>query len=163
MGRTALYAGSFDPLTLGHLDIVERASLLFDNIVIGVVANPSKKSLFTLEERVAMVRKICEPIGNVRVERFQGLLADYVNANRFDAVIRGLRNTTDYEYEQQMAHINDKLYLHNTQTVFLISKPELSYISSSMVKEVASLGGDVSDWVPYDVKQALLDKYGRFY
>ena len=163
MERTALYAGSFDPLTLGHLDIIERASFLFDNLVVGVVANPGKTSLFTLEERVAMVREAVMNIPNVRVERFQGLLADYVNANHFDAVVRGLRNTKDFEYEIEMAHINDTQYKHNAQTVFLMTKPELSFVSSSMVKEVASLGGDIDSFVTNEVKNALFDKYRRNY
>lgn len=161
MDKVALYAGSFDPLTLGHLDIIERASLLFDRVVIGVVANPNKDCLFTLEERVYMVRHETMHLPNVIVERFSGLLADYVNAYRYDAVIRGIRDANDYDYERSMSLANEKLYKHNTDTVFLLSKPELSYISSSMVKEIASLGGDIKDFVTYDTMKAVNDKFRR--
>lgn len=160
MERTALYAGSFDPLTLGHLDIIERAAALYETLVVAVVANPDKSSLFSLDERVAMVRKACEGIGNVRVESFQGLLADYVNDNKFDAVIRGLRNNNDFAYELDMAHINATLY-DKAETVFLMTQPELSFVSSSMVKEVASLGGKIDGFVTEDIKNKLIDKYRR--
>ena len=160
MDRTALYAGSFDPLTLGHLNIIERAAGLYDTLVVAVVANPGKNSLFDLDERVAMVRKACEGIANVRVESFQGLLADYVNENKFDAVVRGLRNSKDYEYEMEMAHINAKLY-DKAETVFLMAQPELSYVSSSSVKEVASLGGNIDGWVTEDIREEVINKYRR--
>lgn len=160
MDRTALYAGSFDPLTLGHLDIIERAAALYDTVVVGVVANPGKSSLFSLDERVAMVCKACEGIANVRVESFEGLLADYVNKNKFDAVVRGLRSCADFEYEMDMAHINATLY-DSAETVFLMTKPELSFVSSSMVKEVASLGGKIDGFVTEDIKNQLINKYGR--
>ena len=161
MNRTAMYAGSFDPMTLGHMDIIERAAKLYDTLVVAVVVNPNKQFLFSLEEREEMVRRACAGISNVRVEHFEGLLADYVNANRFDAVVRGLRNSQDFECEIQMAQINDKLYKYNTQTVFLMTAPELSFVSSSAVREVASLGGDVDCFVNEDIKKALISKYGR--
>lgn len=160
MDRTALYAGSFDPLTLGHLNIIERAAGLYDTLVVAVVANPGKNSLFDLDERVAMVRKACEGIANVRVESFQGLLADYVNDNKFDVVVRGLRNSKDYEYEMEMAHINATLY-DKAETVFLMAQPELSYVSSSSVKEVASLGGNIDGWVTEDIREEVINKYRR--
>lgn len=156
----ALYAGSFDPLTLGHLDIIERAASIFDSVTVGVIVNPGKNSLFTLEERVQMVRNATAGISNVKVESFKGLLADYVNDQGFSAVVRGLRNSADFEYELQMANVNAKLYQNNTQTVFLMTSPELSYISSSMVREVASLGGNIESFVPAIVNTELIKKYG---
>lgn len=161
MSKTALYAGSFDPLTLGHLDIIKRSAKLFDKVVVAVVINPNKTSLFSPEERVKMISEACRDIDNISVDSFSGLLADYVNASKFDAVIRGVRNTTDYEYEQMMANINAGLYRFNTDTVFLMTKPELSYISSSAVKEVASLGGDISNFVTEDIKNEVISKYRR--
>ena len=161
MSKTALYAGSFDPLTLGHMDIIERAGELFDTVVVAVVANPDKTSLFTVDERLEMLRDVCKDMPGVKVDSFVGLLADYVNENKFDGVVRGLRNTTDFEYEEMMANVNADLYKNNTQTVFLMTKPELSYVSSSMVKEVASLGGDISGYVSKDIEEKVITKYRR--
>ncbi len=161
MGRTALFAGSFDPLTLGHLDIIERSAELFDTVVVAVVVNPNKNSLFSCEERVGMIEGACRDITNVKVDSFEGLLADYVNANKFDAVVRGLRNTTDFEYEEMMANVNAGLYRHGTETVFLMARPEHSYVSSSVVREVASLGGDISKYVTEDIKNEVISKYRR--
>ena len=156
----ALYAGSFDPLTKGHLNIIGRASLIFDELVVCVVDNPDKIGLFSIDERKLMVQRSCESISNVTVDSYVGLLADYVKKNSIDAVVRGLRNAVDFDYEMQMAHINEKLY-NNTQTVFLMTSPELSYVSSSMIREVASLGGDIDGWVTDDIKQSVYAKYGR--
>lgn len=161
MSKTALYAGSFDPLTLGHMDIIERACELFGTVVVAVVANPDKTSLFTVDERLEMLRDACKDMPGVKVDSFVGLLADYVNENKFDAIVRGLRNTTDFEYEEMMANVNADLYRNNTQTVFLMTKPELSYVSSSMVKEVASLGGDISGYVSKDIEEKVITKYRR--
>ncbi len=148
MIRTALYAGSFDPITCGHLDIIQRASHMFDVITVGILVNQSKTSLLTLEERKHIVEQVTAPLGNVQVEFFEGLLADYVNQKNFGAVIRGLRATTDFEYEIQMAQMNARLYTGNTETIFLMTDPRYSFISSSLIKEVASLGGDVTGLLP---------------
>lgn len=161
MSKTALFAGSFDPLTLGHLDIIERSSKLFDTVVVGVIANPNKTPMFSTEDRVNMISEACKSIANVRVDFFEGLLADYVNYNKFDVVIRGLRNTTDYEYEQMMANVNAGLYKCGTETVFLMTKPEHSFISSSVVRELASLGGDIGNYVTEDIKNEVISKYRR--
>ena len=118
MGNKALYSGSFDPMTNGHLDIIERASKMFDELIVGVIVNPNKNALFTKEERVAMIEEVTAHLPNVKVECFQGLLADYVNKNSFDAVVRGLRATTDFEYEIQMAQMNARLFNDGIESVF---------------------------------------------
>lgn len=148
MKRTAVYAGSFDPITNGHLDIIRRAAKMYDSLTIAIIANVSKKSFFTLEEREDIISRVIEDLPNVEVDRFSGLLADYVNEKGFSAVIRGLRATTDFEYEIQMAQMNARLYTEGTETVFLMTNPGYSFISSSLIKEVASLGGSVKGLVP---------------
>lgn len=148
MKQKAIYTGSFDPLTNGHMDIITRASKLYDKLVIGVIFNPSKKSMFTLEEREEMIRKVTKDLPNVEVDHFSGLLADYVNENKFDVVVRGLRATTDFEYEIQMAQMNARLYRDNVETIFLMTNPQYSFISSSMIKEVHSLNGCVDRLIP---------------
>ena len=158
---TAVYPGSFDPVTYGHIDIIRRASSLFDELVVGVIVNPAKTPLFTKEERVEMIREVTSDCPNVQVECFQGLLADYVNAGHFDAVVRGLRGIADFDYEFQMSQINAKLYLEGTETVFLMADPRYSFISSSMVREVASLGGSIESLVPEPVRSRTQAKYQR--
>ena len=148
MGKKALFTGSFDPLTNGHLDIIERASTMFDKLVVGVIMNPQKKSFFTLEEREKMIRKVTAHLPNVEVSHFSGLLADYVNENGFDVIVRGLRGTTDFEYELTMAHMNARLFNDNVDTVFLMTDPEYAFLSSSMAKEVHSLGGSIDGLIP---------------
>lgn len=157
--RKVLYAGSFDPITNGHLDIITRAARQCDRLVIGVISNPSKKnSYFSIEEREEMIRDVTVGIKNVEVDSFSGLLADYVNKNKFDAVIRGLRAITDFEYEIQMAQMNAMLYENNVETIFLMTNPNYSFISSNMVKEVHSLGGDVEGLVPEKVLDIMKQK-----
>jgi pantetheine-phosphate adenylyltransferase len=156
--RTALYAGSFDPITNGHLNIIERAARMFDQVTVGIVANQSKKPLLTLEERVDIVRRVTEGFSNIRVECFDGLLADFVNRNHFNAVIRGLRATADFEYEIQMAQMNARLYSGDTETVFLMTDPRFSFISSSLIKEVASLGGSVEGLLPEYANQIIKER-----
>lgn len=155
----ALYTGSFDPMTNGHLDIITRSSKMFDEMVVGVIVNPSKSPLFSKEERVEMIKNVTKNLKNVRVECFQGLLADYVNENEFDAVIRGLRATTDFEYEIQMAQMNARLFNKGIESVFLMTSPEYSFISSSMIKEVVSLNGSVDGLVPKEIQNAIKKKY----
>ena len=155
MGKKALYTGSFDPLTYGHLDMIQRAAKMFDELVVGVIANPAKKPLFTVEEREAMIRDVVGDIPNVRVDHFTGLLADYVNSEGFDIVVRGLRATTDFEYELQMAHMNARLFKDKVETIFLMTQPEYSFISSSMMKEVRSLGGNVEGLVPDKILKCM--------
>ena len=159
MKRTAVYAGSFDPLTNGHLDIIRRAAKMFDSLTVAVIVNVSKQPFLLLDERVDIIKNVTADIENVNVDCFSGLLADYVNKNGFSAVIRGLRATSDFENEIQMAQMNARLYTEGTETVFLMTDPRYSFISSSMIKEVAVLGGSVSglidDYTSKIIKQKL--------
>ena len=161
MSNKALYSGSFDPMTNGHLDIIERASKMFDELIVGVIVNPNKNALFTKEERVAMIEEVTAHLPNVKVDCFQGLLADYVNENGFDAVVRGLRATTDFEYEIQMAQMNARLVNDGIESVFLMTSPRYSFISSSMIKEVVSLGGCVKGLVPEYILEQIKEKYAK--
>lgn len=155
----ALYTGSFDPMTNGHLDIITRASKMFDKLVVGVIVNPNKKPLFTKEERVEMIEEAVADLGNISVECFEGLLADYVNKNQFNAVVRGLRATSDFEYEIQMAQMNACLFDKGIESVFLMTSPKYSFISSSMIKEVVSLNGCVDGLVPENILRRIKEKY----
>ncbi|MEG0829067.1 MAG: pantetheine-phosphate adenylyltransferase [Anaerovoracaceae bacterium] len=148
MNNKALYTGSFDPITNGHLDIINRAAKLYSKLVIGVICNPSKDSMFDLQERKIMIESATRHLSNVEVNHFTGLLADFVNENEFDVVVRGLRATTDFEYEIQMAQMNARLYYENVETIFLMTSPEYSFLSSSMIKEVHALGGTIEGLVP---------------
>ena len=156
MKTKALYSGSFDPPTMGHMDIITRAAKLYDELVIGVIGNLSKKSMFTLEEREEMLRETVKDFDNVTVDHFSGLLADYVNRNGFNVVVRGLRSATDFDYEIQMAQMNDRLFNDSVETVFLMTDPQYSYISSSVVKEVCSLGGCIDGLVPDEILKRMV-------
>jgi len=155
MKRKALYTGSFDPLTNGHLNIIERAARLYDELTVGIIVNPSKKSMFSLEEREQMIRDALRHLDHVTVDHFSGLLADYVNAGGFDVVVRGLRATVDFEYEIQMAQMNAKLFHETVETVFLMTDPQYSFISSSVMKEVHSLGGSIEGLVPDEILERM--------
>ncbi len=155
---TAIYPGSFDPLTNGHLDIIRRASRLFDKLIVTISTNSAKKTLFTHEERAALVREACSDIPNIEVEYFSGLLINYVKQSNARTIIRGLRAVTDFEYEFAMALMNKHLAA-DIETVFLATSEGYSFVSSSMVKEVFQLGGDVSDKVPPCVLKALKNMY----
>ncbi len=158
MKTKALYTGSFDPLTNGHYNIIERAAKLYDELTVGIIVNPSKKSMFTLDERELMIRETLKELPNVKVGNFSGLLADYVNDNDFNVVVRGLRAAMDFEYEIQMAQMNDRLFNEKVETVFLMTAPEYSFISSSMMKEVHSLGGSIEGLVPDEILKHMNDK-----
>lgn len=155
MKTKALYTGSFDPLTNGHLNIIKRAAKLYDELTVGIIVNPSKKCAFTLEEREKMISETLEDLKNVKVEHFSGLLADYVNKNGFNVVVRGLRAAMDFEYEIQMAQMNARLFDERVETVFLMTEPKYSFISSSMIKEVHSLGGCVRGLVPDEILKSM--------
>ena len=160
--RIAVCPGSFDPVTLGHLDIILRASKLFDNVIILVSVNPGKTASFTSEERVEMIRAVTSDIPNVETDVFDGLLADYVKKTGAIAIVKGLRAVSDFEYEFQMALTNKKLY-PDAETVFLTTKAENMYLSSSVVKQIASFGGDISHFVPPQIlgviKKRLIKNY----
>ena len=161
MPKKALYAGSFDPVTMGHLDIIRRAAKLCDELVVGVIRNPQKSSMFTEEERIEMIKLSTSDLPNVRVDAFSGLLADYVNSNDFDIVIRGLRGTTDFDSEIQMAQLHSILYNDKVETVFLMTSPEYSFISSSMVKEVYLLDGNVDRLVSREILEFMNSKFSK--
>jgi pantetheine-phosphate adenylyltransferase len=159
--KKALYAGSFDPLTCGHFDLIVRSAKLYDELVVGVINNPSKHPWFLAEERVSMIEESVKGLSNVRVDSFTGLLAEYVNENSFDVVIRGLRGNTDFDYEIQMAQMNARLYEGRVETIFHMSDPRFSFINSSMAKEVFSLGGNIEGLVPDAVFEAMKNKYNK--
>ncbi|MGD0555689.1 MAG: pantetheine-phosphate adenylyltransferase [Streptosporangiaceae bacterium] len=145
--------GSFDPVTNGHLDVVSRAAGLYDEVIVAVLVNITKKCLFTVDERLDMLREVTSHYGNVRVERFQGLLVDFCAANGISAVVKGLRAVSDFEYEMQMAQMNYQMA--KVETLFLTTNPQFSFLSSSLVKEIARYGGDVSGLVPETVLTRL--------
>lgn len=161
MIKKVLYAGSFDPITNGHLDLINRAAKLGDHLIVGVIENHSKKSFFTVEERVDMITTATSHIPNIEVDNFSGLLADYVRQNNVDVVVRGLRATMDFEYEIQMAQMNARLYNNGVETIFLMTSPDYSFVSSSIVKEVFMLNGNIKGLVPDTVLEYMERKCKR--
>ncbi len=155
--RTVIYPGSFDPLTNGHLDVIQRATKLFDKVIVAVARSESKHPLFTLEERVQMVSRAIRHLPQVEADAFDGLLMEYVERRGAHAVIRGLRAVSDFEFEFQLALMNRKLN-ERIETIFMMPKDTYTFLSSRIVKEIASLGGDVSAFVPAHVKTALAEK-----
>jgi len=141
--------GSFDPITFGHLDIIKRASELFDEVVIAVLVNTTKKTLFTVDERLEMIRDVTAELPNVRVDSWKGLLVDYCESHEVQAIVKGLRAVTDFDYELQMSQIN--LQLKGIETLFMATAPAHSFLSSSLVKEIATFGGDVSAYLPASI------------
>lgn len=152
----AVCPGSFDPPTLGHLDVIGRAAGLFDQIVVAVLINKKKTSLFSVEERIGMLREITAPYPNVSVDAFHGLLVDYCRAHDVRAIVKGLRAVTDFDYELQMAQMNQRL--SGVDTLFMPTNPEYSFLSSSLVKEVATYGGEVGHLLPPSVHSQLLER-----
>jgi pantetheine-phosphate adenylyltransferase len=160
--RKAIYPGSFDPITNGHLDVVQRAATLFDEVIVAVARDNNKSSLFSIEERVELLRETLDSLGltNVRVTAFEGLLVHFARQEKAAALVRGLRAVSDFEFEFQMALMNRKLD-PGLETMFLMPREELTYISSRIVKEIARLGGDVEMFVPHNVAIALRGKLGK--
>ena len=156
--RRAVYPGSFDPVTNGHLDVIERARKLFDEVIVAVAHNDEKQALFSLEERLQFLQDSIGKIDMVRIAQFDGLLVEFATAQRASAVIRGLRAVSDFEFEFQMALMNRKLET-DVETIFLMPKEEYTYLSSRIIKEIARLGGDVSSFVPPAVSKALVRKF----
>jgi pantetheine-phosphate adenylyltransferase len=155
--RTAIYPGSFDPLTNGHLDVIERAVKLFDRVVVAVARNEGKQPMFDLEERLDLVRGAIKNIPNVEADSFDSLLVDYVNQRNAQAIVRGLRAVSDFEFEFQLALMNRKLN-EKVETIFMMPKDTYTFLSSRIIKEIARLGGDISAFVPAHVRTALIEK-----
>lgn len=156
--KLGIYPGTFDPITNGHLDLIERGLRIFDEIIIAVAPSPKKQPLFTLEERLKLIREAVKDCKNMRIETFNGLLVDYARNRKGVAIIRGLRAVSDFEYELQMALMNRRLDM-NIETVFMMPSEEFSFLTSTIVKEVASFGGSVKGLVPDVVEKALKDKF----
>ena len=159
--KAAIYPGSFDPVTFGHLDIIRRAASIFDELTVSVLNNTQKTPLFSVEERVKILEKATKDLPNVKVDSFSGLLIDYAKRKDVHVAIRGLRAITDFEYELQIAQTNSKLSNGELDTMFLTTRLEYSYLSSSSVKEIAQFHGDVSQCVPDFVAELLYEKYGH--
>ncbi len=157
MGRKAVYPGTFDPVTYGHIDLIKRALKIFDRVIIAVAHNPEKNPLFTVEERIKMLRSVTKGLNGVIVEDFDGLVVDYVREKGASVVIRGLRMLSDFEYEFQMALTNRKL-AQDIETIFMMPSEQYSYLSSKLIKEAVALGADVKAFVPKFVKKALIEK-----
>jgi len=151
--RRVVCPGSFDPITNGHLDIIERASSLFDEVVIAVLVNQTKSSLFTVDERIEMIKEVTAKYKNVRVDSWSGLLVDFCKANQISTIVKGLRAVSDFDYELQMGQVN--LQLQGVETLFMATAPSHSFLSSSLVKEIASHGGDVSAYMPAAIVSKL--------
>ncbi len=158
--KRAIYPGSFDPITFGHLDIIDRSSGLFDEIIIAVLNNSKKNALFSVDERVSMIKELVKDRSNIRVASFQGLLVDFAKEMDAHIVIRGLRAVTDFEYELQIAQTN-KVEYPELETVFLTTSLNYSYLSSTIVREFAAYGGDISKFVPESVIRFIMEKYGN--
>jgi len=158
-GRTAVYPGTFDPITNGHLSIVNRALKIFDKLIIAILNNPQKEPLFSIEERIAMIKDVLKSKSNIEVDVFDGLLVDYVIEKKSNVVLRGIRALSDFEYEFQMALMNRKLN-RDVQSIFLMTDYKWFYISSTIIKEAASFDGDISGLVPPSVCRKLKEKFG---
>ncbi len=158
MGTIAVCSGSFDPVTLGHIDIIKRGSAVFEKVIVGVLNNINKQPLFTVEERMEMLKESTKDLPNVTVDSFDGLLIDYMKKVNANVILRGLRAISDFEYEMQIASMNRKLD-DNIETFFIMTKNEYSFLSSSIVKEVAKYHGNISDLVPPVVEEALRKKF----
>jgi pantetheine-phosphate adenylyltransferase len=152
----AVCPGSFDPVTLGHIDVFERAAAQFDEVVVAILVNPAKKGMFDVDERIAMIEEATSHLPNVRVEPGQGLVVDFVTSHGMTAIVKGLRTGTDFEYELQMAQMNK--HIAGVDTFFVATSPQYSFVSSSLAKEVATLGGDVSKLLPDGVNRRLAEK-----
>jgi len=159
--KRAVFTGSFDPVTFGHIDLINRASDIFDELVVLVVFNNKKQSFFTIDERVWLLKQVIKEHENVRVSSYKGLLADYVKDNKIDVIVRGIRSVSDFEYEFHMAETN-RILSEGIDTVFLATNPAYLVVSSSMVKEIAAFGGDISKFVPEVVSEKIFKKLSNY-
>ena len=155
--KIAVYPGSFDPATNGHIDIIKRSGALFDRVIVAVLINPNKSPLFSVEERVDILRRTCGDIKNVEIDSFSGLLIDYCKSKNANVIVKGLRAVSDFEYELQMAHMNKKLN-QEIETVFIMTSSRYSYLSSSLVKEVAQFGGCIRGLVPEIIEKEIYER-----
>lgn len=160
MAKIAVYPGSFDPITNGHIDVIKRASKVFDHLIVAVLVNDSKKSMFTLDERLDILKHSIENLDNVSFDSFSGLLVDYCKEKKLSAIVRGLRAISDFEFELQMAQMNRQLY-DETETVFFTTSEQYSYLSSSLVKEVAKFGGKIDGLIPDYAIMKMKQKLSR--
>lgn len=160
MKNTAVYAGTFDPVTLGHVDLIERASHIFEEVIVGIAASPKKTPLFSLDERVTLTRHVLKSFTNVKVYGFDSLLLDFAREHEANVILRGLRAVADFDYEFQLASMN-RFMNPKVETMFMMPAEKYMYISSSIVREIASLSGDVRGFVPEPVAKALKDKYKK--
>ena len=158
--KRAIYPGTFDPVTFGHIDVIKRSSVMFDELIVGVLNNVNKSPLFSVEERVDMIRYVTQGIPNVSVTKFNGLLIDFAKDQKANFIIRGLRAVTDFEYELQMSQTN-RIMSPEVDTIFLTTSLEYSYLSSSTVREVAGFGGDISHFVPAEIEKRVKAKIGQ--
>lgn len=158
--KTAIYPGSFDPVTCGHMDIISRASKLFDKLIVLVSTNPSKSSCFTVEERVDFLKRVTNNIPNVEIDSFDGLLIDYFRQKNADVIVKGLRAMSDFEYEFQMALANKKLN-PDVDTVFLMTGQKYLFLSSTIVRDIARHGGDITGFVPEEIREDIMKKLDR--
>lgn len=158
--KRAIYPGSFDPVTLGHMDIISRAAKVVDELIVAVLINSAKKPLFSVEERVSMLEEMTRDIPNVKVKSFDGLLVEYAESEKADFIVRGLRAVTDFEYELQIAQSNH-IVNPRVDTLFLTTSLEYAYLSSTIVKEIASYGGDISHFVPEQLMERIYTKYNN--
>ncbi len=158
--KIGIYPGSFDPVTIGHFDVIQRSARLADKLIVGVLDNHTKVNLFTAEERVNMIRQITKEMHNIEVEAFTGLLVDYAKQKNADIIVRGLRATTDFEYELQMAQTNYELN-QGIDTIFLTTNVEYSYVSSTLVKEIGSFGGPIEKFLPDNITEYVKEKFRK--
>ena len=158
--RRAVYPGTFDPVTYGHLDVIKRGSKIFDELVVAVGHNPLKDPLFTINERMDMISKNTKNISNIKVDSFEGMLTDYMKEMQTNVILRGIRTVSDFEYEFQRA-LTNRVLKTDIETVFIMTSQEYSFLNSSLIKEAVSLGGDISKFVPSDVERLLQQKFAN--
>jgi len=156
----AVYPGSFDPITNGHVDVIRRGTKVFDRLIVAVADNPAKQALFTKDERTEMIRDVTKGFKNVEVDSFDGLVVDYVHRKKAGVILRGIRTISDFEYEYQMA-LTNRTFAQDIETLFVMTHEEYSFVSSRLIKEAVSMGGDVSSFVPKDVEKRLKAKFKK--